>query len=102
LYDSDESTGISQFNVPAGLTNDRSNAGLTTLAESWENKGGALPSGFALDPSGIAEALFNAKLANGQYLIPTPTNANPYAYGVPNVTLLGKSLLVGDQATASA
>jgi len=101
LYDSDESTGISQFNVPAGLTNDRSNAGLTTLAESWENKGGALPSGFALDPSGIAEALFNAKLANGQYLIPTPTNANPYAYGVPNVTLLGKSLLVGDQATAS-
>jgi hypothetical protein len=101
LYDSDESTGLSQFNVPAGLTNDRSNAGLTTLEQSWYNKGGALPSGFALDPSGIAEALFNAKLPNGQYLIPTPANNNAYAYGVPNVTLLGKSLLVGDQATAS-
>jgi hypothetical protein len=99
LYDSDESTGLSQFNVPAGLTNDRSNAGLTTLAESWG--GGSLPTGFALDPSGIAEALFNAKLPDGQYLIPTPTNANLYQYGVPNVTLLGKSLLVGDQATVS-
>ncbi len=101
LYDSDESTGLSQFNVPAGLTNDRSNAGLTTLEQSWYNKGGALPSGFALDPSGVAEALFNAKLPNGQYLIPTPANNNAYQYGVPNVTLLGKALLVGDQATAS-
>ena len=101
LYDSDESTGLSQFNVPAGLTNDRSNAGLTTMEASWYNKGGALPSGFALDPSGIAEALFNAKLPNGQYLIPTPANNNAYAYGVPNVTLLGKSLLVGDQATVA-
>jgi hypothetical protein len=101
LYDSDESTGLSQLTVPDGLTNDRSNGALTTLVEGWNNTPGTLPKGFALDPSGIAESLFNAKLPNGQYMIPTPSNSNAYQYGVPNVTLLGKSLLVGDQAAAS-
>jgi hypothetical protein len=100
LYDSDQSTGLSQFNVPAGLTDDRSPAGLTAAATAW-NKNTPI-SKFALDPSGVAQALLNAKLPNGQYLIPSaPVGGAPYAFGVPNVTLLGTSTLIGDQATAS-
>ena len=35
LYDSDKSTGLSQMTVPTGLTDDRSAAGLTAAATSW-------------------------------------------------------------------
>ena len=35
LYNSDQSTGLSQLNVPSGLTDDRSVAGLTGAAETW-------------------------------------------------------------------
>ena len=99
LYSSDQSTGLSQFNVPIGLTNDRSAAGLTAAETTYNN--GKLPTGFALDPSGVAQALLSATLPNGQFLIPTPQVTTPYAYGVPNVTLVGTSMLVGDLASAS-
>ncbi len=33
LYSSDQSTGLSQMNVPIGLTTDRSVAGLTTMRD---------------------------------------------------------------------
>ncbi len=44
----------------------------------------------------------NAKLPNGQYLIPSDASsgAGDISIGVPNVTLLGTSTLVADQATA--
>lgn len=96
LYASDEASALSQFNVPVGLTNDRSAAGLTAAVASWN--GGTLPSGFALDPSGIAQSLFNATLPNGQYLIPSAQNTAPYAYSIPNVTLVGVSVLSANQA----
>ena len=97
LYASDEASGLSQFNVPDGLTNDRSATGLTNAVTAWN--GGKLPSGFVLDP--IAQALFNAKLPNGQYMIPSPQNTAPYAYSIPNVTLVGVSVFTGDQAALS-
>ena len=97
LYNSDQSTGLSQMNVPINLTNDRSVAGLTAMETTYN--GGTLPSGFVLDPT--AEALFQATLPNGQFLIPTAQSTAPYAYGVPNVTLVGTSMLLGDQATAA-
>jgi hypothetical protein len=99
-YNSDQSTGLSQMTVPLGLTADRSTAGLTSAVSAWN--GGTLPSGFALDPSGIAEALLNAKLPNGQYLIPSaqPGSSTSIQYGVPNVTLIGTSVLTADQAVA--
>ena len=99
LYSSDQSTGLSQFNVPVGLTNDRSAAGLTAAVASWN--GGTVPAGFTLDPTGVAQALMNATLPNGQYLIPSAQSTAPFAYGVPNVTLLGTAILVGDQASAA-
>jgi hypothetical protein len=95
LYDSDQSTGLSQFNVPSGLTDDRSGTGLANVASAWAGKT------FTGTISPVASALLNAKLANGQYMIPSAQNSSPYQFGVPNVTLIGTSLMTGDQATAA-
>jgi hypothetical protein len=98
LYSSDQSTGSSQLNVPVGLTDDRSAAGLASAAESWAANGSTFSSA---NISPIASALLNAKLSNGQYLIPSAQVSGPYQYGVPNVTLVGTSRLTGDQAVAA-
>jgi len=100
LYTSDEATGLSQFNVPTGLTNDRSPAGLTAALTSW-NGGTPVSSFTGFDPTGIVQSLFNAKLANGQYVIPSAQSTAAYAYSIPNVTLVGVSVFTGNQATAS-
>ncbi|HME58448.1 MAG TPA: carboxypeptidase regulatory-like domain-containing protein [Terracidiphilus sp.] len=98
-YNSDHGTGLSQMTVPVGLSDDRSASGLATAAQSW-NLGTPIPSNRPLDP--IAEALMQAKLPNGQYLIPSAQNpGGTYQYGSPNVILLGTSVLQSDQATAS-
>jgi hypothetical protein len=96
LYSSDQSTGLSQFTVPSGLTGDRSTAGLDAAATAWNNNK-AFTS--AIDP--IAASLMNAKLPNGQYLIPSAQTSAAYQYGVPNVTLIGTSEMTSDQATAA-
>ena len=93
-YNSDQATGISQLNVPSGLTNDRSAAGIQAAAASY-----GTPYTGAVGP--IAMALLTAQLPNGQYLIPSSQNSNSYQYSVPNVTLLGTSTLVADQANAA-
>ena len=96
-YNSDQSTGLSQFTVPVGLTADRSDAGLTAAATAWN---GGKP--FTSSINSIASSLFNATLPNGQLLIPSSQTPNqPYQYGVPNVTLVGTSILTADQATSS-
>ena len=98
LYDSDNSTGLSQMNVPPGLTDDRSAAGLTAAATSWN--GGKAYTG-AIDP--VAQALLSAKSPTGGFLIPSnqvPTQTS-FQYGIPNVTLIGTSVLTGDQGTGS-
>ncbi len=89
-YNSDQATGISQMNVPIGLTNDRSATGLEAADLSY----GSAFTG-AIDP--IAMALLNAKLPNGQYLIPSSQNPGAYRFGSPNVTLFGTSTLIADQ-----
>ena len=97
LHASDQSTGLSQFSVPSGLTNDRSPAGLAAAATEWAG-------GTAFDPAKIgpvALAIMNAKLPNGNYLIPSAQSQGPFQYGVPNVTLIGTSLMTGQQATAA-
>ncbi len=96
LYDSDDSTGLSQLTVPSGLTNDRSPTGLTAAATSWNN--GKAYTG-AISP--IAEALLQATLPGGGFLIPSAQTSAAYQYGVPNVTLIGTSVLTGDQGTGS-
>jgi hypothetical protein len=92
LYDSDQFKGLSQFYVPNGLTSDRSLSGLQAALNSYN---GATIS--SIDP--VAMALLNAKLPNGDLLIPSAqTNTS---YPIPNVTLLGTSLFTGDQGTGS-
>ncbi|MGC2604595.1 MAG: carboxypeptidase regulatory-like domain-containing protein, partial [Silvibacterium sp.] len=95
LYDSDQSTGLSQLNVPGGLTDDRSVTGLTAAADSWAGT----PFTGTIGP--IALSLLNAKLSNGQYMIPSAQVTGPYQYGVPNVTLRGTSILLGNQWNAA-
>jgi len=93
-YASDESTGLSQISVPSALTDtDRTATGLQGVATSWANN-----TPFTGAVSQQALDLFNAKLPNGSFFIPSAQNPNAYAYGVPNVTLKGVSVLAGDQA----
>ncbi|MGA2634003.1 MAG: TonB-dependent receptor [Terracidiphilus sp.] len=97
LYDSDQSTGFSQFTVPTALTNDASSrtmAGLQAVATTWNN---GIPFSGSIDP--VAYAMMNAKLPDGSYLIPgNQAPSQPYLYGVPNVNLIGTSLMTGDMA----
>jgi hypothetical protein len=97
LYDSDQASAISQFQVPTGLTSDRSLAGLTTAYQSW-NKGStaAAPT---INP--IAQALLSAKLPNGQFLIPSATPGVAYAPSIPNVTLIDTSRQQADMGAGS-
>ena len=88
----DNGTGLTEMTVPTGLTNDRSSAGLENADLSWGGSGTV-----TIDP--VASALFNAKLPNGQYLIPSAQSSAPYTYGVPNVDLIGTARLNSDQAT---
>jgi hypothetical protein len=96
LYDSDQSTGLTQMNVPSGLTNDRSAAGLTAAATSWDN---GTPFTGTIDP--IAQAILQAKLPDGSYMIPSAQGSGAFQFGQPNVTLIGTSVLTGNQAAAS-
>ena len=90
----DNSTGISTMTVPSGLTNDRSASGLEAADALWGGSGNV-----TIDP--VASALLNAKLPNGDYLIPSAQSSASYLYGVPNVYLIGTARLRSDQATLS-
>jgi len=96
MSSTDQSTGLSQMTVPSGLTNDRSVAGLDAAAVSYQG-GGTYTK--AIDP--IAMALMNAKLPDGSLLIPSAQSTQPYAFGVPNVTLVNNALMTSDQANGS-
>jgi hypothetical protein len=98
LGSTDAATGFSQITVPSGLSDDRSTSGITDALTSW-NSGTPVTLKDGMDP--IAVALLQAKLPDGSYFIPSAQTPNPYTYGVPNVTLLGRSVLTGNQATAS-
>ena len=96
-YNSDQGTGLSQMTVPSALTNDRSTTGLDAVEQSWANSTKA----FTGTISPIASALLNATLPNGQFLIPSAQNTGPIMFDIPNVTLIGTSMLVSNQAAAS-
>jgi Carboxypeptidase regulatory-like domain len=90
----DNATGLSTMTVPSGLTDDRSTAGLENAYLSWGGTGTV-----AIDP--VASALLNAKLSNGDYMIPSAQSSAPYEFGVPNVFLIGTARLNSDQATVA-
>ena len=99
----DSGTGLSEATVPFGLTDDRSPAGLYNADVNWN---GGSTQGIISGPGqidGVAAGLLQAKLANGQYLIPSSQAAAgaSYQFGVPNVYLLGVSRLTSDQANVA-
>ena len=93
---SDQSTGISQMTVPPGLTNDRSTAGLDAAALSWHR--GHPSQGHRSHRHGPDER----HAARRQLSDSLRADANnPYQYGVPNVTLVGNSVMTSDQANGN-
>jgi len=119
MHDSDDFKGFSTLTVPYGLTDDRSTAGLQSAATSYNiatacyqntNLTNCLATQSALASNTyttainpIAANLFNAKLPNGQYLIPSVQNTALSAVysGAGNVFLPGASvfdtnMVVGD------
>ncbi len=104
--DTDAYKGMSQITVPYGLTDDRSSTGIIKAVSSWNAAtlsfgGTQVPFNGTIDP--VAAALLQAKLPNGQYLIPSAQNTNPGAIitGSPNVILQSTPLALGQQASAS-
>jgi hypothetical protein len=102
LYDSDQTGALSQFQVPYGLTDDRSTGGIETACASYvaATGYGSCPSSSKWSPAAVA--LLNAKV-DGSYLIPSAdANAqSQIANGQPDVTLQGTSVFKGDQANAA-
>ena len=115
LHTSDQSNGLSQLDVPYGLTDDRSQAGLiaayNTYGQASADSKCSTPTpgcgtytpvtSYTIDP--IASSLLNAKLPNGAYMIPTVQSANESLVlaGEPNVTLIGTTLFNANQASAA-
>ncbi len=108
LHDSDQTGALSQFQVPFGLTNDRSPAGLEAACSSYNTAttdiggyGSRCPSTTQMDAAAVA--LLNAKLPDGSYLIPS-ADANAKSQvesGLPDVNLQSTSVFKGDWATGS-
>jgi hypothetical protein len=110
LYTSDQTGGLSQFQVPYGLTDDRSAGGIQAACQSYAQAttagGGSAgnatcPASSTWNPAAIA--LLNAKLPNGHFLIPS---AGPNAMAQvlnkeSDVTLVSTSVFKGDQANAA-
>jgi Carboxypeptidase regulatory-like domain/TonB dependent receptor len=104
--DTDAYKGLSKIQVPVGLTDDRSTTGIVNAVNSWNNAtkmfgGTQVVFNGTVDP--VAAAILQAKLPNGQFLIPSAQNTNPAAIitGAPNVTLQSTPLARGDQASAA-
>jgi Carboxypeptidase regulatory-like domain len=102
LYDSDQTGALSQFQVPYGLTDDRSTNGIQAACASY-----VAASGFGSCPSqakwnSAALALLGEKV-NGSYLIPSADAdaQTQLANGQPDVTIQGTSVFKGDQANAA-
>ena len=110
LYDSDPGA-LAQFQVPYGLTSDRSPTGITNALCSYytatNGNTNCADNGTQKIPStkwnSAATSLLNAKLPDGSYLIPSAdaNGASQLSNGQPDVTQVGTSVFKGDQGTAS-
>lgn len=128
MHDSDQFKGFSTLQVPLGLTDDRSTTGLrnavnsynvasncvnnfgtgkkyTTAAACYADNASQVKtySPYTGTIDTVAAALFNAKLPNGQYLIPSVQNTDPnnlIAAKNSNVFLPGSSVFDTNFAVA--
>ena len=98
LYTTDQYGALSQVQVPSGLTNDRTPH---RSANACATTGSTCPASSGWN--GAAIDILQAKLPNGQYLIPSAdANAvNQLASKLTDAAQVGTSLFKGDQATAA-
>ncbi len=105
VHDSDQDIGLSRLIVPPGLTDsNRTAQGLVNLANANVNFPGN-PSGLSpittsqVDP--VALALFQYKLPNGQYLIPSWDGQQADATFPEDAISPGTAYFISDQAVAN-
>ncbi|NYF80317.1 carboxypeptidase regulatory-like domain-containing protein [Granulicella arctica] len=105
---SDQEIGDSRLTVPNNLTDDRSPGALAGIANANFPSANTTTSTIYSTPpvtpgaiSPVAYALFNYKLPNGQYLIPSATGSAP-TYTIPdNAFIPGTAYFIADQAVAN-
>ena len=94
VHVSDQEIGISRLTVPPGLTNsNRTAAGLAAIAN--KNFGTSIT---AAQVSPVALFLFQYKMPNGNYMIPSATSNIPSAATPDNASIPGTSYFFADQA----
>ena len=94
LHDSDQEIGLSRMLVPSGLSNDRSPAALAAISNTYW--GTSLTGSGDLNP--VAVALFQYKLPNGQYLIPSWDGQVATPSFPENAIVPGTAYFTADQA----
>jgi hypothetical protein len=94
LHDSDQEIGLSRMLVPAGLTDDRSQTALEAISDAYWGTN-LLQTG-AVSP--IAVALFQYKLPNGQFLIPSNDGQIATPEFPENAISPGTAYFTSDQA----
>ncbi len=106
LHVSDEETGDTEIPVLPGLSDtNRTPAGLAALVNN--NWGGSLDENSLTEGAGdwsanpVGLALFQAKLANGQWLIPNDNGHAPDFFSPYNAFEKGTSYFIADQAVAN-
>ncbi len=106
LHVSDQETGDTQIAVPVGLSSsNRTPAGLAAIANNhWAgpiamNGISVSSTDWSSNPVGLA--LFQAKLPNGNYLIPNDNGHTPDFYSPYNAFLPGTSYFISDQLVSS-
>ncbi len=98
VHDSDQEIGLSRMLVPHGLSNDRSVTALETISDAYW--GTQLLKGIGtVNP--VAVALFQAKLPNGQYLIPSDDGVTPTPIFPENAISPGTAYFLSNQAVAN-
>jgi len=98
IHDSDQDIGLSRLIVPPGLTDsNRTPQGLAQIANT--NWGTSLTGNGDVSPTAVA--LFQYKLPNGQYLIPSSDGQTPDATFPENAISPGTAYFISDQAVAN-
>ena len=98
VHDSDQEIGLSRMLVPHGLSNDRSVTALETISDTYW--GTQLRQGVGtVNP--VAVALFQTKLPNGQYLIPSDDGVTPTPIFPENAISPGTAYFTSNQAVAN-
>jgi hypothetical protein len=99
LHDSDQEIGLSRMLVPHGLTDtNRTILGLSALSDATWGTNLVASGGVGVDP--IALALFQYKLPNGRFLIPSDDGQTPTPSFPENAISPGTAYFTSDQAVA--